>query len=140
MSKSRKNMGRHSRIRSDHATEVAEDYAEAIAEIVELQGTCRAVDLARHFEVSHVTVNRTISRLVRDGLVKTEPYGPVALTAGGKRLAQAARGRHSVVFDFLVAIGVDPGIAKVDSEGIEHHVSGETLEAMKAFLRRPEGR
>ncbi len=136
MSSSRKSLGRHTRTRSDHATELAEDYVEAIAEIIAEAGVCRAVDLTERFEVSHVTVSRTIGRLVRDGFVETEPYGPVVLTAKGKRLARIAADRHSVVLDFLMAIGVSEQVARIDSEGIEHHVSDETLEAMRDFLQR----
>ena len=128
----------HSRTRSDHATEVAEDYVEAISELVSEKGSCRAVDLAKRFEVSHVTVNRTIGRLVRDGFATTEPYGPIQLTAKGKKLAKASSERHDIVFQFLQAIGVSEAAAAVDSEGIEHHVSPETLKAMKRFLDRSE--
>jgi DtxR family manganese transport transcriptional regulator len=124
---------RHSRVRSDHATELAEDYVEAIAEQIEATGSCRAVDLSSQFEVSHVTVNRTIGRLERDGLVTTEPYAPIELTPAGRRLAKAAQRRHQTVYDFLLAIGVSPAVAAIDSEGIEHHVSPATLSAMQAF-------
>lgn len=114
--------------------ELAEDYVEAIADILEASGTCRAVDLAQQFQVSHVTVNRTIGRLERDGYVTTAPYAPIQLTKAGRRLAAASQQRHEVVFQFLLAIGVSEAGAATDSEGIEHHVSPETLAAMKSFL------
>ncbi|MEM8944334.1 MAG: manganese-binding transcriptional regulator MntR [Planctomycetota bacterium] len=136
MAAARKQQNRHSRVRSDHATELAEDYVEAIAEQIAEQGSCRAVDLAEQFQVSHVTVNRTIGRLQRDGFVTTEPYAPIELTSAGSRLARAARRRHEIVYQFLLAIGVAESIAETDSEGIEHHVSPETLAAMKDFLDR----
>ncbi|MEC8558280.1 MAG: manganese-binding transcriptional regulator MntR [Planctomycetota bacterium] len=131
--------GTHSRIRSDHATELAEDYVEAIAEIAESSGQCRAVDLSRHFGVSHVTVSKAIGRLVRDGYATTEPYGPVALTAKGQRVAKAAKARHEIVYRFLLALGVGEKTAQTDSEGLEHHVSQETLKAMQAFMEKDEG-
>jgi DtxR family manganese transport transcriptional regulator len=131
---SRHKTNRHSRVRSDHRTETAEDYVEAIADTIEATGTCRAVDLVRQFQVSHVTVNRTIGRLERDGLVATKPYSPVHLTELGEQLAKSARKRHEVVYGFLVALGVSEKVAAADSEGIEHHVSPETLRAMKAFV------
>lgn len=134
MASAKEIQNQHSRTRSDHATELAEDYAEAIATIIEKRGICRAVDLVEQFQVSHVTVNRTIGRLQRDGYATTEPYGPIELTATGMRLAKAARRRHEVVYRFLVAIGVSQRTAAADSEGIEHHVSPETLAAMRAFL------
>lgn len=121
----------HRRTRKDHASETAEDYVEAIAELIEQAGRCRVVDLAERFAVSHVTVTRTVSRLRRDGFVETAPYGPITLTADGEKLAAESSRRHETVLAFLRAIGVSESIAAVDAEGIEHHVSPETLAAMQ---------
>ncbi len=125
---------RHRRIRSDHATELAEDYVEAIAEMIEQQGKCRGIDLAQRFAVSHVTVNRTIARLERDGFVATEPYAPVQLTAKGRKLAKESSRRHEIVLQFLLALGVESEAAQIDSEGIEHHCSPQTLARMAEFV------
>ncbi len=124
----------YQRIRSDHASEVAEDYVEAIADAISERGVCRAMDLVKHFAVTHATVNNTIGRLQRDGLVVTEPYQPIELTAAGKRLATQSRKRHEIVEGFLRRLGVSAATAATDSEGIEHHVSKETLNAMKRVL------
>ncbi len=127
----------HKRTRVAHSSEIAEDYVEAISDVMQT-GVCRAVDLVKRFGVSAVTVNRTLTRLQRDGLIQTTAYGPVELTAQGEKLARFARTRHQVVLDFLVALGVSPQTALIDSEGMEHHVSGETLKAMKRFLKKSE--
>lgn len=126
----------HRRTRSDHATETAEDYVEAIADILDHQSTCRVVDLATRFAVSHVTVSRILTRLVSLGLVQTEPYQPVRLTAEGAKLAKRTRHRHETVYKFLLALGVSPKTAAIDTEGIEHHVSPETLKRFEAFMTR----
>lgn len=128
----------HERTRDDHATELAEDYVEAIAELIESEGACRLIDLAAHFGVTHVTANRTVGRLQRDGLVTTEPYAPIELTAEGSRLAKASRRRHEIVYRFLLALGVSKKAAAADSEGMEHHVSSETLRKMQKFLKEAE--
>ncbi len=124
----------HQRTREDHASELAEDYVEAIAEVIDRRGVCRAADLVRLFGVTHATVNNTVARLQRDGLVTTSPYQPIELTALGRRLAMQAKQRHEIVEAFLIRLGVSPQTAAIDSEGIEHHVSKETLEAMKQVL------
>ena len=126
----------HRRVRADHATELAEDYVEAIYELGGKDGTCRAVDLASRFGVSHVTVSRTIGRLKRDGFVIAEPYRPIALTKKGRRLAEASQRRHRIVVAFLQAIGVSERTAAIDAEGIEHHVSPETLARFEAIADR----
>lgn len=115
---------------------MAEDYVEAVAAIVGEQGSCRVVDLAKHFGVSHVTVSRTVGRLVRDGLVLTAPYKPISLTPAGRKLAEASRDRHEVVVRFLLALGLDPTTAELDAEGIEHHVSPKTLRVFARFVER----
>ena len=124
------------RTRADHATEVAEDYVEAIADLIRRQGRCRTSDLATHFSVTAATVNNTVARLVRDGFAETEPYRPIELTAKGRRLAKRCESRHQTVLEFLIALGVSPEVAKTDSEGIEHHVSPETLVAMRRYVER----
>jgi DtxR family manganese transport transcriptional regulator len=123
----------HRRTRRDHATETAEDYVEAIADISRESGQCRVVDLSSRFAVSHVTVTRIVARLRDEGWVKTAPYRPITLTAKGTRLAEEAKRRHAIVYQFLIAVGVDERIAAIDAEGIEHHVSPETLTCFKRF-------
>lgn len=119
--------------RSAHAKERAEDYVEAIASLIESVGEARAVDLARILGVSHVTVVRTVARLQREALVSTQPYRSIFLTKKGELLARQSRERHETVVRFLCSLGVPAHIAERDAEGIEHHVSPETLKAMADF-------
>ena len=118
---------RHRRTRNDHSAETAEDYVEAVEDLIKQTGRCRLVDLARRFGVSHVTVNRIVERLQKEGLLVTEPYEPITLTSKGDRLAAKCSERHDIVYRFLLAIGIDEPTAAIDAEGIEHHVSPTTL-------------
>lgn len=126
----------YQRTRRDHATETAEDYVEAVAQIESEIGACRGADLARLFEVSHVTVTKTIARLKDEGLVDTRPYGPITLTPRGRRMARESQQRHDIVFAFLKAIGVGDETARIDAEGIEHHVSQETLQCFERVVKK----
>src|SRR6476659_9745207 len=123
------------RTRLEHAQETAQDYAEMIAELIDTTGEARVIDLARRLGVTHVTVSRTLQRLRRAGLVTFLPYRSIFLTAAGRRLAEETRHRHEVVVAFLQAIGVPDAVAHSDAEGIEHHVSRETLDAFEKHLR-----
>ncbi len=127
--------GSRRRTREEHSEETAEDYAELIAELIADTGEARAIDMARRLGVTHVTVGRTIQRLQRDGLVTTQPYRSIFLTEAGRALAEKARRRHETVVEFLRAIGVPEEVAQSDAEGIEHHVSEETLAAFRKLLR-----
>ena len=123
-----------SHTRSRHANETAEDYVEAVMELIAEFGECRVVDLARYFNVSHVTVSRIVKRLHDEKLLRTRPYKPVELTQEGAKLAKTVKERHKIVLAFLIELGVDEANAEIDSEGIEHYVSSKTIDAMKNFL------
>jgi DtxR family manganese transport transcriptional regulator len=124
-----------SQTRTRHAGETAEDYVEAVMELIEEKGECRVLDLARYFNVSHVTVSRIVKRLQDEKLLFTKPYKPVELTEQGLKLAKQSKRRHEIVLAFLIKLGVDKINAEIDSEGIEHHVGSKTLAAMKRFLK-----
>jgi len=123
------------RLRRDRALETAQDYVEAIADLTATRGEARVVDLARRLGVTHVTVNRTLARLQRAGYVNTMPYRAIFLTSAGSMLAEECRQRHQTVVSFLRSLGVADRIAELDAEGIEHHVSPETLAAFKRCLK-----
>jgi DtxR family transcriptional regulator, manganese transport regulator len=122
------------RTRQQHAQERAQDYVEAIAELITANGEARATDLAKSLGVTHVTVIRTVQRLQRNGLVTSLPYRSIFLTEAGRKLASKARSRHKTVVAFLEALGISSAVARADAEGIEHHVSPETLAAFERFL------
>ena len=123
------------RTRSQHANETAEDYVEAVYDVLAQKDQCRVSDLAKFFAVSHVTVSRTVGRLQNEGLMETAPYQPITLTKKGTTLAVRMKKRHELVMNFLLALGVDEKTAEIDSEGIEHHVSPQTLAAMEKFIK-----
>ena len=124
------------RLRRDRAVEIAQDYVEAIADLTATQGEARVVDLARRLGVTHVTVNRTLARLQRAGLVSTKPYQAIFLTKAGGELANECKQRHRTVVSFLRSLGIAERIAEMDAEGIEHHVSPETLAAFERLLKK----
>ncbi len=128
------------RTREEHSQEIAQDYVEIIAELIAQTGEARVIDLARRLGVTHVTVARTIQRLQREGLVTSLPYRSIFLTESGSKLSEESRTRHEIVVQFLESLGVPAIIAQSDAEGIEHHVSEETLGAFLKHLRKKKKR
>jgi DtxR family manganese transport transcriptional regulator len=124
---------RFARVRSAHREEMREDYVELIAELIEQTGEARAADLAERFGVTAATVANTLARLKRDGLVDMQPYRSIFLTDIGREIAARARARHLLVVEFLLKLGVSREVAELDAEGLEHHLSPETLAAMAEF-------
>ncbi|NYZ61446.1 manganese-binding transcriptional regulator MntR [Luteimonas deserti] len=121
-------------VREARRVELVEDYVELISDLVADRGEARQVDIAERLGVAQPTVARMLQRLVRDGLVRQKPYRGAYLTEAGEALARASRARHQTVEAFLLALGVPPEIARRDAEGIEHHVSPETLALFEAFV------
>ena len=125
------------RVRDAHQTEVAEDYVELIGDLIEETGEARVVDLAQRLGVSSATVNNTIQRLQRDGLVTSKPYRSIFLTDEGQEMAdRLARAPPTWCAISWLRWASMPDIADADAEGIEHHVSDATLEAFRAHLER----
>ena len=122
-------------VRNQHASETAQDYVEAVADLIEEHGEARAVDLAHKLGVTHVTVSQTVARLQKSGLLQSQPYRSIFLTDEGRELAAKCKARHLVIVEFLKKLGVSSETAIHDAEGIEHHVSDETLAVMEKFVR-----
>ena len=130
------NSDRFEQVRNARNTETAEDYTEMIADLIRESGEARAVDLAKHFGVTGPTVNSIIRRLVREELVISKPYRSIFLTEKGQILADYCKKRHEIVYHFLIKIGVNSNTAKNDAEGLEHHVSAETLSVFEKYNKK----
>ncbi|GBU16315.1 MULTISPECIES: manganese-binding transcriptional regulator MntR [unclassified Methylobacterium] len=113
--------------------ELVEDYVELIADLIGDGGEARQVDIAARLGVAQPTVAKMLKRLAEEGFVQQRPYRGVFLTPAGRVLAAQARERHRIVERFLIALGVSAETARRDAEGIEHHVSAETLDAFRRF-------
>ena len=120
--------------RNNRRTELVEDYVELIADLIDHDGEARQVEIAQRLGVAQPTVAKMLKRLASDGLIQQRRYRGVFLTDEGKELARLSRERHRVVEAFLCALGISPETARIDAEGIEHHVSAETLDAFRVFV------
>ena len=122
--------------RRNNSTEMLEDYVEAILALTKKNGETRNSDLAKYFGVSQATVTKNLKRLNSNNLVKSQPYRSIFLTKAGLNLAKVSKKRHEIVYNFLIELGVSKKIAEQDSEGMEHHVSHETLMLMKKIIEK----
>lgn len=123
-------------VREAHRRELIDDYVELISDLIIEVGEARQVDMAARLGVSQPTVAKMLKRLASVGLIEMIPWRGVFLTPEGEKLAQESRERHQIVENFLLVLGVSPEIARRDAEGMEHHVSQETLDAFRAFTQQ----
>lgn len=120
--------------REHHLSETAEDYVEIVFDLISLKGEARTCDIAEHLGVSHVTVIHTIERLKKKGYLRSKQYQPVTLTEEGIKLASFSKKRHLFLLKYLTALGVPENVAEIDVEGMEHHISQTTIEALQKHL------
>jgi DtxR family manganese transport transcriptional regulator len=116
---------------------LVEDYIELIADLIEDGNEARQVDIAARLGVAQPTVAKMLARLAAEGLVTRKPYRGVFLTDAGRAIAHESRVRHQIVEAFLRWLGVSAETARIDAEGIEHHVSAETLEVFRRAVAGP---
>ncbi|MDF7681328.1 manganese-binding transcriptional regulator MntR [Enterobacteriaceae bacterium ESL0689] len=125
-------------VREAHRRELIDDYVELIADLIRETGEARQVDMAARLGVSQPTVAKMMKRLVQVGLIEQIPWRGVFLTPEGEQLAHQTRERHQIVEKFLRVLGITPEVARCDAEGMEHHVSEETLAAFQHFTLQYE--
>lgn len=123
-------------VREAHRRELIDDYVELISDLIIEVGEARQVDMAARLGVSQPTVAKMLKRLASLGFIQMISWRGVFLTPEGEKLAQESRERHQIVENFLLVLGVSPEIARRDAEGMEHHVSQETLDAFLAFTQQ----
>ena len=114
--------------------ESGEMYLETIYVLSQNRTNVRAIDIGEEMGYSRPSVSRALHVLKDEGLVKNDEYGFVKLTEAGKVLAKRIYERHTVLTQLLKNIGVDEKIAAEDACRIEHYISDETFDAIKAHM------
>ena len=115
-----------------------EDYLERILELINTKGYARVVDIAQSLKISQASVTNMVQRLDAEGLLKYEKYRGLALTASGEALAKNITRRHKILSDFFRLFGLDEETIFHDVEGMEHHISPPTLNAIEALISQLE--
>ena len=119
-------------------TKSNEDYLEAILVIREGKGQCRSIDVASHLNVSKPSVSVAMANLEKMGMVVMEPTHELKLTRTGLRHARRVLERHRLLSAVLMRLGVPQGIAEEDACRIEHDISQESYDRLKAWLEQAE--
>jgi len=108
----------------------AEDYLERIHELSEEKGYARVVDIASSLKVKQASVTSMVQKLAEAGYLNYEKYRGLILTDKGREVAQRIRNRHETLSRFFSLLGLDKETQKRDIEGIEHHLSPDTVEVL----------
>src|SRR5271154_1663127 len=111
-----------------------EDYLEQILDLINTKGYARVADIALGLRISQASVTNMVQRLDAEGLLKYEKYRGLVLTMAGETLARNIMQRHQLLTDFLRMLGIREEEIYHDVEGMEHHISPQTLRAIEALL------
>ena len=108
----------------------AEDYLERIHELIEEKGYARVVDIASSLQVKQASVTSMVQKLGELGYINYEKYRGLILTDKGREIAQKIQRRHETLSRFFSLLALDAEVQQADIEGIEHHLSPETVECL----------
>ena len=118
--------------------ESAEDYLEAILILRERQGSVRSIDIVHQLELTKPSVSVAMKRFRENGYIEMDADGFITLLPPGDEIAQRIYDRHKLLTKFLVALGVSEETAAADACKMEHDLSDETFEKIKAHAQRHE--
>ena len=122
-----------------HVYESAEDYLEAILVIQRRRGAVRSIDIANELGFSKPSVSVAMKKLRESGYIEMELDGHIRLLPAGAEIAERIYERHRTLTDFFVYLGVSEEVASADACKVEHDLSGETFEKIKAHVLRTMG-
>ena len=112
--------------------ESAENYLETILILQRKNGQVRSIDIAGELSYSKPSVSIAMKNLRENGYISGDKDGFITLLEKGKQIAETIYERHTLISDWLIRLGVNPETAAEDACRIEHVISSESFEALKA--------
>lgn len=116
--------------------ESGEMYIETIYMLTRENANVRSIDVCERMGYSKPSVSRAIGILKKDGYITVDSSGYITLTAEGRTIAEKMYERHTMLSRFLEELGVSADVAASDACKIEHAISDESFEAIKAFAKK----
>ena len=113
-----------------------EDYLEAVLVLQKKKVMVRSVDLARHMGFSKPSISHAVGVLKNGGFLTVDEDGYFHLTEDGREVAEKIYERHQFFTEQLVAVGVDRETAERDACRIEHAISEEAFQKLKASVEK----
>ncbi len=114
--------------------ESGENYLETILVLKRRNGSVRAIDIANELKFSKPSVSKAMSVLKEAGHVKVDRLNQILLTDTGLEIAEKIYEKHLVLTEYLISIGVTPETAAKDACKMEHVISEESFERLKAVV------
>ncbi|WP_338749516.1 transcriptional regulator MntR [Bacillus sp. FJAT-52991] len=111
-----------------------EDYIEQIFLLIDKKGYARVSDIAEALSVHPSSVTKMVQKLDRDEYLIYERYRGLILTDKGEKMGKRLVERHDLLEEFLQIIGVKEEFIYEDVEGIEHHLSWNSIDRIADLI------
>ena len=119
--------------------ESGENYLETILLLQRQNGFVRSVDVAGALNYTKASISRAMRILKEQGFVEIARSGLITLTEEGRRRAEGIYERHLCITQFLMQVlGLDLKTADADACRIEHVISEETFQRIRAHIQQDD--
>ena len=115
--------------------ESAENYLETILVLSKRLGVVRSIDIATDMNFSKPSVSIAMKNLRQEGHIEVQAGGSIVLTESGLAIAERIYERHCLIANMLIRLGVEESVAFDDACKLEHHISPQSFDALKEFMR-----
>lgn len=115
--------------------ESGEDYLESILMLKQRLGQVRSIDIVNDLGYTKPSISIAMKRLRENGFIEMDGEGFISLTEAGRTIAEKVYSRHRLLTGFLVSLGVSEETAAADACKVEHDLSEETFERIKAYMQ-----
>ena len=115
--------------------ESAENYLETILMLSKKLPVVRSVDIANELDFKKSSVSVAMKNLRENGYICVNENNEITLTESGRKIAETIYERHTLLSNWLVALGVDPKTAAEDACRMEHVISSESFAAIKQHVQ-----
>ncbi|MDR6998150.1 transcriptional regulator MntR [Neobacillus niacini] len=112
-----------------------EDYIEQIYKLIEEKTYARVSDIAEALSVHPSSVTKMVQKLDKDEYLVYEKYRGLTLTSKGRKIGKRLVYRHTLLEQMLKIIGVKDENIYNDVEGIEHHLSWDSIDRIGDLIQ-----
>lgn len=119
--------------------EAAEMYLETILVLSQRNDVVRSIDIVNEMGISKPTVSEQMKKFRENGYITMNADGSIMLTPQSREIAERTYERHNALARIFTTIGVSEETARRDACRVEHYISQETFDCLRAYFLENKG-